>query len=138
MAVFATAPKRLGRLISGVIEADTDAMVVDRLRDMGFFITNPNGRSAHDVFQPCRVFRYRPQGLGISAGGLPPWSAPASRWSAPIDPRTADPTRLKGIIAQVRGCRAGRPLSDAMGRHPKAFSSLCQHGQAGETGGVLD
>jgi type IV pilus assembly protein PilC len=48
--------------------------------------------------------------------------------------------RLREIIAQVRtDVEAGRPLSDAMGRHPRAFSSLYVNMvKAGETGGVLD
>jgi len=53
MAVFRYSAKdNTGRLISGVIEADTDAMVVDRLRDMGFFITNLERTVERtDVFQ---------------------------------------------------------------------------------------
>ncbi len=145
MAVFRYSAKdNTGRLISGVIEADTDAMVVDRLRDMGFFITNLERTVERtDVFQSL-------QGLfGIGLKDLAIFSRQFAtmvssglslvRTMSILEQQTTN-KRLKGIIAQVRvDVEAGRPLSDAMGRHPKAFSSLYVNMvKAGETGGVLD
>jgi type IV pilus assembly protein PilC len=145
MAVFRYSAKdNTGRLISGVIEADTDAMVVDRLRDMGFFITNLERTVERtDVFQSL-------QGLfGIGLKDLAIFSRQFAtmvssglslvRTLSILEQQTTN-KRLKGIIAQVRvDVEAGRPLSDAMGRHPKAFSSLYVNMvKAGETGGVLD
>ncbi len=145
MAVFRYSAKdNTGRLISGVIEADTDAIVVDRLRDMGFFITNLERTVERtDVFQSL-------QGLfGIGLKDLAIFSRQFAtmvssglslvRTLSILEQQTTN-KRLKGIIAQVRvDVEAGRPLSDAMGRHPKAFSSLYVNMvKAGETGGVLD
>ncbi len=145
MAVFRYSAKdNTGRLISGVIEADTDAMVVDRLRDMGFFITNLERTVERtDVFQSL-------QGLfGIGLKDLAIFSRQFAtmvssglslvRTLSILEQQTTN-KRLKTIIAQVRvDVEAGRPLSDAMGRHPKAFSSLYVNMvKAGETGGVLD
>lgn len=145
MAVFRYSAKdNTGRLISGVIEADTDAMVVDRLRDMGFFITNLERTVERaDVFQSL-------QGLfGIGLKDLAIFSRQFAtmvnsglslvRTLSILEQQTTN-KRLKAIIAQVRvDVEAGRPLSDAMGRHPKAFSSLYVNMvKAGETGGVLD
>jgi len=145
MAVFRYSAKdNTGRLISGVIEADTDAMVVDRLRDMGFFITNLEKTVERtDVFQSL-------QGLfGIGLKDLAIFSRQFAtmvssglslvRTMSILEQQTTN-KRLKAIISQVRvDVEAGRPLSDAMGRHPKAFSSLYVNMvKAGETGGVLD
>jgi type IV pilus assembly protein PilC len=145
MAVFRYSAKdNTGRLISGVIEADTDAMVVDRLRDMGFFITNLERTVERtDVFQSL-------QGLfGIGLKDLAIFSRQFAtmvnsglslvRTLSILEQQTTN-KRLKAIVAQVRvDVEAGRPLSDAMARHPKAFSSLYVNMvKAGETGGVLD
>jgi type IV pilus assembly protein PilC len=145
MAVFRYSAKdNTGRLISGVIEADTDANVVDRLRDMGFFITNLERTVERgDVLQSL-------QGLfGIGLKDLAIFSRQFAtmvnsglslvRTLSILEQQTSN-RRLKQIIAQVRvDVEAGRPLSDAMGRHPKAFSTLYVNMvKAGETGGVLD
>jgi type IV pilus assembly protein PilC len=145
MAVFRYSAKdNTGRLISGVIEADTDASVIDRLRDMGFFITNLERTVERgDVLQSL-------QGMfGIGLKDLAIFSRQFAtmvnsglslvRTLGILEQQTTN-RRLKQIIAQVRvDVEAGRPLSDAMGRHPKAFSSLYVNMvKAGETGGVLD
>src|SRR3972149_1276542 len=56
MAVFRYSAKDpTGRGIAGTIEADNDAVVVDRLREMGFFITNleraRGRRGGGEIFQ---------------------------------------------------------------------------------------
>lgn len=145
MAVFRYSAKdNTGRPISGVIEADSDAMVVDRLRDMGFFITHLERTVERaDVFQSL-------QGLfGIGLKDLAIFSRQFATMvnaglslvrTLTILEQQSSNKRLRGIIADVRAdVEAGRPLSDAMGRHPKAFSSLYVNMvKAGETGGVLD
>jgi type IV pilus assembly protein PilC len=139
-----SAKDNTGRLISGVIEADTDASVVDRLRDMGFFITKLERTVERgDVLQAL-------QGLfGVGLKDLAIFSRQFAtmvnsglslvRTLSILEQQTSN-QRLKQIIVQVRvDVEAGRPLSDSMGRHPKAFSSLYVNMvKAGETGGVLD
>jgi len=145
MAVFRYSAKdNTGRLISGVIEADTDAMVVERLRDMGFFITNLERTVERtDVFQSLQ---------GLFGIGLKDLAILSRQFATMINAglslvrtlsileQQSSNRRLKEIVAQVRvDVEGGRPLSDAMGRHPKAFSSLYVNMvKAGETGGVLD
>jgi type IV pilus assembly protein PilC len=145
MAVFRYSAKdNTGRVISGVIEADNDAMVVDRLRDMGFFIMNLERTVERgDVFQSL-------QGLfGIGLKDLAIFSRQFATMinsglslvrTLSILEQQSSNRRLKEIVAQVRvDVEGGRPLSDAMARHPKAFSSLFVNMvKAGETGGVLD
>ena len=145
MPVFRYSAKdNTGRLISGVIEADTDAMVVERLRDMGFFITNLERTVERtDVFQSLQ---------GLFGIGLKDLAILSRQFATMINAglslvrtlsileQQSSNRRLKEIVAQVRvDVEGGRPLSDAMGRHPKAFSSLYVNMvKAGETGGVLD
>lgn len=145
MAIFRYSAKdNTGRVIGGVIEADTDAMVVDRLRDMGFFITKLERTVERgDVFQSLQGF------LGIGLKDLAIFSRQFATMvnaglslvrTLSILEQQSSNKRLKQIVAQVRvDVEAGRPLSDSMGRHPKAFSSLYVNMvKAGETGGVLD
>lgn len=145
MAVFRYSAKdSTGRLISGVIEADSDAMVIDRLRDMGFFITN-----LERTVERTDVFQYLQGLFGVGLKDLAIFSRQFAtmvnsglslvRTMNILEQQTTN-RRLKEIIAQIRmDVEAGRPLSDAMGKHPKAFSSLFVNMvKAGETGGVLD
>lgn len=145
MAIFRYSAKdNTGRIIGGVIEADTDAMVVDRLRDMGFFITKLERTVERgDVFQSLQGF------LGVGLKDLAIFSRQFATMvnaglslvrTLSILEQQSSNKRLKQIVAQVRvDVEAGRPLSDSMGRHPKAFSSLYVNMvKAGETGGVLD
>ena len=145
MAIFKYSAKdNTGRLISGVIEADTDGMVVDRLRDMGFFITK-----LERTVERTDVFQYLQGMFGIGLKDLAIFSRQFAtmvnaglslvRTFSILEQQSTN-RRLKQIVAAVRGdVEAGRPLSDAMGRHPKAFSSLYVNMvKAGETGGVLD
>jgi type IV pilus assembly protein PilC len=145
MAVFRYSAKDpTGRIITGVIEADNDAVVVDRLRDMGFFITSlERTAERRDILETL-------QGLfGIGLKDLAIFSRQFAtmvnsglslvRTLSILEQQTSN-KRLRQIVAQVRqDVEAGRPLSDAMGRHPAAFSSLYVNMvKAGETGGVLD
>ncbi|MDI6771829.1 MAG: type II secretion system F family protein [bacterium] len=145
MAVFRYSAKdNSGRLISGVIEADSDAMVVDRLRDMGFFITHLERTVERaDVFQSLQSM------FGIGLKDLAIFSRQFATMvnaglslvrTLTILEQQSSNKRLRGIVADVRSdVEAGRPLSDAMARHPKAFSALYVNMvKAGETGGVLD
>jgi type IV pilus assembly protein PilC len=145
MAIFKYSAKdNSGRLISGVIEADNDAMVIERLRDMGFFITN-----LERTVERTDVFQYLQGLFGIGLKDLAIFSRQFStmvnsglslvRTMSILEQQTTN-KRLREIIAAVRtDVEAGRPLSDAMARHPKAFSSLYVNMvKAGETGGVLD
>jgi type IV pilus assembly protein PilC len=145
MAIFRYSAKdSTGRLISGVIEADSDAMVIDRLRDMGFFIT-----SLERTVERTDVFQYLQGLFGVGLKDLAIFSRQFAtmvnsglslvRTMNILEQQTTN-RRLREIIVQIRlDVEAGRPLSDAMAKHPKAFSSLYVNMvKAGETGGVLD
>jgi type IV pilus assembly protein PilC len=145
MAIFRYSAKDpSGRVIAGTIEADNDAVVVDRLREMGFFITNLERESARrDVGEILQ---------GIFGVGLKDLALFSRQFSTMIsaglslvrvlsilEQQTSN-KKLREVAGQVRlDVEAGRPLSEALGRHPKVFSSLYVNMvKAGETGGVLD
>lgn len=145
MALFRySARDPTGRVIAGTIEADNDAVVVDRLREMGFFITNLERET------PRREVGEILQGMfGVGLRDLAIFSRQFStmvsaglslvRVLSILEQQTSN-RKLREVAAAVRlDVEAGRPLSESMGRHPKVFSTLYVNMvKAGETGGVLD
>ncbi len=145
MAIFKYSAKDgTGRVVSGVIEADTDAMVVDKLREMGFFITNLDRQ-----VERGDVLQYFQQFMGVGLKDLAIFSRQFAtmvnaglalvRTLSILEAQSSN-KRLREIVAQLRqDVEAGRTLSDSMAKHPKAFSPLYVNMvKAGETGGVLD
>jgi type IV pilus assembly protein PilC len=145
MAIFKYSAKDpTGRIIAGTIEADNDAAVVDRLREMGFFITNLErtqrrvdvGEILQGVFgvglKDLAIFS-RQFSTMVNAG------LPLVRVLSILEQQTSN-KKLRDVAGLIRlDVEAGRPLSESMGRHPKVFSSLYVNMvKAGETGGVLD
>ncbi len=145
MAIFRYSAKDpTGRVIAGTIEADNDAVVVDRLREMGFFITNlERAKTRTDVGEIL-------QGIfGVGLKDLAVFSRQFStmvnaglslvRVLSILEQQTSN-KKLREVAGAVRlDVEAGRPLSESMARHPKVFSNLYVNMvKAGETGGVLD
>ncbi|MDR7416831.1 MAG: type II secretion system F family protein [Armatimonadota bacterium] len=146
MAVFQyTARDQMGRVITGVLEAENGAQVASRLREMGLFIT---------AIEPLRTGPGEARGLldllrGISLRELALMSRQFAtmvnsglslvRALSILEQQATNP-KLRRILAQVRAdVEQGRALADAMAKHPQAFSSLYVNMvRAGEAGGVLD
>ncbi|MDR5708305.1 MAG: type II secretion system F family protein [Armatimonadota bacterium] len=146
MAVFQyTARDPMGRVITGVLEAENGAQVASRLREMGLFIT---------AIEPVRAGPGEARGLwdllrGISLRELALMSRQFAtmvnsglslvRALGILEQQTSNP-KLRRILAQVRSdVEQGRTLADSMAKHPQAFSSLYVNMvRAGEAGGVLD
>ena len=145
MAIFRySARDSSGRVLSGVIEADNEAMVVSKLQEMGFFITRlEEERRRFDLATAFRRFQriglrdltvFSRQFATMVNAGLS-----IVRTLTILESQTENP-RLREIIGAVRrDVEEGSPLSDAMAKHPDAFSSLVVNMvRAGEVGGVLD
>jgi len=145
MAIFRySARDSSGRVLSGVIEADNEAMVVSKLQEMGFFITRlEEERRRFDLAMAFRRFQriglrdltvFSRQFATMVNAGLS-----IVRTLTILESQTENP-RLREIIGAVRrDVEEGSPLSDAMAKHPDAFSSLVVNMvRAGEVGGVLD
>src|SRR5205085_7111361 len=136
---------RQGRLLEGSLEADSTALVVNRLRQMGYV--------------PIAIDRKDDAGLNTELK-LPFGNKPKLKDVAVFSRQfatminsglsllrslyiLAEQTENKAfaeVIDQVRqDVERGSSLSQALGRHPKVFNRLyVAMVRAGETGGVLD
>lgn len=143
MAVYEyTARKTTGEVLSGAIEADSQRTAVQKLQQMGFYITNLRHRTeggSLDLLAPLKVgikdlaVFSRQFATMINAG------LPLLRTLTILEDQTPQRT-LRRILGEVRADVArGSTLSDALAKHPATFSTLYVNMvRAGETGGVLD
>jgi type IV pilus assembly protein PilC len=135
---------RQGKLVTGSLVADSEGLVVSRLREMGYVpvsVTEQRQSLAKREFS-LRPGRVKMKELSVFSrqfatmvnSGLPILKALSI---------LADQTESKALSAVVREVRLdverGSSLSQAMAKHPKAFNNLfVAMVKAGETGGVLD
>ncbi len=139
-----TARDATGRVLAGAIEAESDATVTQKLREMGFFITNLQRKT-----EPVGVGEYFARFRGIGLKDLALFSRQFAtmvnaglslvRTLSILEEQTVQ-KQLKEVIAAVRvDIEGGGTLSSALGKHPQAFSNLYVNMvKAGEAGGVLD
>ena len=139
-----TARDQTGRVLAGAIEAESDQSVTQKLREMGFFITNLQRKT-----EPVGVGEYFARFRGIGLKDLAIFSRQFAtmvnaglslvRTLSILEEQTQQ-KQLKAVIAAVReDIEGGGTLSNALGKHPQAFSNLYVNMvKAGEAGGVLD
>jgi len=141
---------REGTKIKGLIEADDERKAIAQLRPRGLTIISlkKNGNLFNSVRgKPgtgIRIFKPRIKSKDIIIflrqfatlinAGLPVVQALA------IMIEQTPHSTLKEKISQIRkDVEAGMPLSEALAKHPRAFSALsCNMMRAGEMGGILD
>ena len=139
-----------GKRVRGVMEADSERQIVTELRPQGLTIISikkspglfPSlaGKSTLklDVFKPRvktkDIIVFFRQFATLINAGLPMVQALATM----ID-QTSN-SSLKEIIGEIKkDVEAGKPLSEALARHPRIFPPLAHNMvRAGEMGGVLD
>ncbi|HET8998405.1 MAG TPA: type II secretion system F family protein [bacterium] len=139
-----TARDQTGRVLAGAIEAESDQTVTQKLREMGFFITNLQRKT-----EPVGVGEYFARFRGIGLKDLAVFSRQFAtmvnaglslvRTLSILEEQTQQ-KQLKAVIEAVRvDIEGGGTLSSALGKHPQAFSNLYVNMvKAGEAGGVLD
>ncbi len=139
-----TARDQAGRVLGGAIEADSDATVTQKLREMGFFITNLKRKT-----ETVGVGEYFARFRGIGLKDLALFSRQFAtmvnaglslvRTLSILEEQTVQ-KQLRQVISEVRTeIEGGATLSSALGKHPAAFSNLYVNMvKAGEAGGVLD
>jgi type IV pilus assembly protein PilC len=142
MAVYEyTARKTSGEVLSGAIEADSQRVAVQKLQQMGVYITTLRakaGADSVDLLAPLRIgikdlaVFSRQFATMINAG------LPLLRTLTILVEQTPHRT-LGRILGEVRAdVERGSTLSDALSKHPATFSTLYVNMvRAGETGGVL-
>ena len=135
---------RTGNLVSGSLIADSEALVLQRLREMGFTPLDvaKEKQKVGQIKIELRPGRVKLKELAVFCrqfatmvnSGLPILRALA------ILADQTESEALAKVITQVRmDVEQGASLSIAMGKHPKAFNDLfIAMVKSGETGGVLD
>jgi type IV pilus assembly protein PilC len=139
-----TARDTSGKVLAGAIEAESDSTVTQKLRDMGFFITNLQRKT-----EPVGVAEFFSQYRGIGLKDLAIFSRQFATMvnaglslvrTLSILEEQATQKQLRQVISEVRtDIEGGATLSSSLAKHPKAFSNLYVNMvRAGEAGGVLD
>ncbi len=135
-----------GRVVAGAIDAETEVLVLGKLQEMGFFVTNLErqgggamslrrldlGKLRKVGMRELTVFT-RQFATMVNAG------LSMVRTLNILEQQT-ESAKLKTIVGDVRKhVEEGMTLSDALGQHPDTFSALTINMvRAGEIGGVLD
>ncbi len=139
-----------GKKVRGVMEADSERQVVTQLRPQGLTVISI--KKSHGLFTSIarkstlklEIFKprvktkdiivfFRQFATLINAG------LPIVQTLAIIIDQTSN-SSLKEIIGEIKkDVEAGKPLSEALAKHPRVFSPLSYNMvRAGEMGGVLD
>lgn len=137
---------RQGKLVEGQLEADNSALVVNRLRQMGYTPVAIDRRDTStlqkEIHLPGLGNRVRLKDVAVFSRQFATMvnaGLTLLRALSILGEQTENKV-LAGIVHEVRlDVERGSSLSQAMARHPKAFSRLyVAMVRAGETGGVLD
>lgn len=134
---------KTGKIVSGELTADSEALVVARLREMTYVPVEVSKKSAgmnkEFSFRPGRVKLkimaiFSRQFATMVNSGLPILRALS------ILSEQTESQELAKVLTRVRlDVEQGSSLSAAMTKHPKVFNNLyVSMVRAGETGGVLD
>jgi type IV pilus assembly protein PilC len=137
---------RTGGLVQGQLEGDSLALVVGKLRDMGYLPISVTPRSKMDVRKeitiPGFTNRVKLQETAVATRQLATMvdSGLSVVRSLAILANQVENKELGKVLAEVRlDVERGSSLSAACGKHPQVFSTLfVTMVQAGEAGGTLD
>jgi type IV pilus assembly protein PilC len=137
---------RGGKLVEGTLEADSQQLLIGKLRSMGYMpidIQQQNAPSmARELHIPFLSTRVKLKDVAVMSRQFATMinSGLALLRALNILAEQTESKPLASIINQVRiDVEKGSSLSAALSRHPKAFSRLyVAMVRAGEVGGVLD
>src|SRR5947207_4227352 len=137
---------RAGRVLEGSLEADNVTLVANRLRSMGYvpiaIDKKASGGIKGDLKIPFLSDRIKLKEVAVFSRQFATMinSGLTLLRSLTILAEQTESKALAGIVDQVRqDVERGASLSQALSKHPKAFSRLyVAMVRAGETGGVLD
>jgi len=133
-----------GKIITGKLEADNEALVSQRLREMGYFIIAIEEEKVSLAKKEIRIFQPKVKGKDVTVftrqfatminAGLP-----LVKCLSILSEQTESPV-LSEVVADVQHeVEMGRSLSEAMSKHGNIFKDLyTSMVKAGEIGGVLD
>lgn len=137
---------KAGKVVEGSLEADSTTLVANKLRQMGYIPIAIDKKStsvaSKELHLPGRAGAVKLKDIAVFSRQFATMinSGLSLLRSLNILAEQTENKTLAGIIDQVRqDVEKGSSLSQAISRHPKAFSRLyVSMVRAGETGGVLD
>jgi type IV pilus assembly protein PilC len=136
---------RAGKLVNGSMNAETEALVVQRLKAMGYAplsVTATSGGMKKEIKIPGFGGKVKLKDLSIMSRQFATMiNAGLSLLRAlTILTEQTENKVLAGVLGTVRNeVEAGTALSAAMGKHPRVFPPLMVNmTKAGEVGGFLD
>ncbi len=133
-----------GRLIKGVLEAESKVVVADRLRTMGYLVTRMEEMGAATIQLPDVLFRPSASQeeillMAIQLSNLVEAGIPLLSALQGIATQTGQGPLREALEAVVREVEGGNTLSAGLSHHPGVFPKLMPSLAAvGEASGKLD
>jgi type IV pilus assembly protein PilC len=132
--------------VAGAIDADTEVMVLGKLQEMGFFVTNLERQAGGaSALRRLDIGKFRKVGMRELTVFTRQFATMVNAGLSMVRTlnileQQTESAKLKTIVGDVRKhVEEGMTLSDALGQHPDTFSPLTINMvRAGEIGGVLD
>ena len=139
-----TVRDRTGREITGSLEAENSDVLAGKLRQMGYFVVSIEEVKTSMAKKEIHIFGakvkthdttiFTRQFATMINAGLP-----LIKCLSILSQQTESQTLADIITDCQKEVEAGRSLSEALGKHPEAFSNLyVSMVRAGELGGMLD
>lgn len=144
--VYQARDRKTGRPLNGIIEADTEVSVVERLREMGYMPISVKAKRTGGLNANIRIPGITDR---VSADTLATFSRqfatmisaglPLVRALAILAGQTENTALNKALVRVRQDIERGSSLSRALAEHPKVFDRLyVSMVRSGEIGGVLD
>ncbi|MBU4175605.1 MAG: type II secretion system F family protein [Actinobacteria bacterium] len=139
-----TVRDRTGREITGSLEAENVDVLSGKLRQMGYFVVSIEEAKISMAKKELHIFGAKVKGEDVTIftrqfatminAGLP-----LIKCLSVLAQQTDSKTLADVIVDCQKDVEAGRSLSEALSKHPEAFSNLyVSMVRAGELGGMLD
>ncbi|MGA1875028.1 MAG: type II secretion system inner membrane protein GspF [bacterium] len=147
MAVFTyKATDRLGKVVTGNIEAKSKAVVINRLQESDYFPIKVEEKGNISLSERKSLFSFGQRIRGKDVLVFTNQLATLLSSGVPLDKsltiltELTENKRLRQVVADVqKNVHGGSHFADALARHPKVFSRLyISMVKAGESGGVLE
>lgn len=135
---------RQGKIVTGKLEADNEAAVSQKLRDMGYFVIGVEEERVPITKKEIRILQPKVKSKDVTVftrqfatminAGLP-----LVKCLSILSEQTESPVLTEVITDVQHEVEMGRSLSEALAKHPNIFKDLyTSMVKAGEIGGVLD
>ncbi len=135
---------RQGKVITGTLEADSEASVSQRLRQMGYFVIGIAEEKPAALKKEIHIFKpkVKPKDLTVFTRQFATMinaGLPLVKCLSILSEQTENPVLAEVVLDVQHEVEMGRSLSEGLSKHPDIFKELyTSMVKAGEIGGVLD